>query len=188
MELLKPSTTNGNRTQEQSIAMSRVKIRTGNLLKASEQFITHQCNCLTHRSAHLSKQVFTAFPYADIYSIREKGQEDQLGTIEIRGNGEDQRYIINLLGQFYPGRTKYPNSKKDGLKAREDAFRSCLEHILEIEDMESIAFPFGVGCGAAGGDWSTYLAMIEDFADQTDAEVVIYKLPEKPKVPDMFAS
>ncbi len=168
--------------------MSRVKIRTGNLLKASEQYIAHQCNCVTRRSAHLSKQVFKRFPYADIYSEREEGQHDSLGTIEIRGNGEEERAVINMLGQFYPGRTKYPNSKKDGFKAREAAFRSCLEHILEIEDMESIAFPFGVACGAAGGDWPTYLTMIEDFADQTDAEVVIYKLPEKPKVPDLFAS
>lgn len=163
--------------------MSEVKIRTGNLLKASEQYIAHQCNCVTRRSAHLSKKIFTRFPHANIYSERQEGQHNSLGTIEIRGDGEE-RFVINMLGQYYPGRTKYPNSQKDGFKARENAFWKCLERILEIEDMKSIAFPFGIGCGAAGGNWPTYLTMIENFADHTNAEVVIYKLPEKP---DLFA-
>lgn len=165
--------------------MSNIKIKTGDLLKAEEEYIAHQCNCITRRSAHLSKQVFTAFPYADIYSERAEGQRDRLGTIVVRGNGDDERFVINMLAQYYPGRTKYPKSSKDGLEVREKAFQKCLKKILKL-DMESIAFPWGIGCGAAGGSWPKYMHMIEDFADLTDAEVVVYKLPSKKPVLDLF--
>jgi hypothetical protein len=45
-------------------------------------------------------------------------------------------------------------------------------------NLDSIAFPNGVGCGAAGGDWAIYLKMIEGFASRTSARVAIYKLED----------
>jgi hypothetical protein len=40
----------------------------------------------------------------------------------------------------------------------------------------SIAFPYLIGCGAAGGDWKLYLEQIERFAEEFDIKVRIYKL------------
>jgi len=39
-----------------------------------------------------------------------------------------------------------------------------------------VAFPFKIGCGAAGGDWTVYRAMIKAFAEKTGVKVRIYKL------------
>jgi len=73
-----------------------VEIIKGNLLDAKEKYLVHQCNCITNRAAHLVFDVFNRFPYADIYSGRTS--PDTLGSIVIRGNGNDQRYVVSILG------------------------------------------------------------------------------------------
>jgi len=55
-------------------------------------------------------------------------------------------------------------------------FKSCLDRMLEIPDLGSIAFPYKIGCGAAGGTWGAYQAMIEAFTAKTSANVVVYRM------------
>jgi O-acetyl-ADP-ribose deacetylase (regulator of RNase III) len=157
-----------------------IEIVAGDLFDATEKFLCHQCNCITKKAAHLSKDVFTKYPYADIYSGRIT--PNQPGTIEIYGNGQDQRYVVNLLGQYYPGTPKYPTSSKDGTLAREKYFHQCLLKLAKVPDLESVAFPFGIGCGAAGGTWEHYLGTLKNFEKYVkfkyNTKVVIYKLRE----------
>jgi O-acetyl-ADP-ribose deacetylase (regulator of RNase III) len=137
----------------------------GNLFDSDAQYIVHQCNCITWASAHLAGEVFRHYPWSDIYTQR-KGTDyrDTPGEIIIRGNGKDQRYVIAVLGQYYPGKPRYPNSKLDGAEARKGYFFSGLKKIIEIPGLKSIAFPWGIGCGAAGGDWNFYHELIKKFA------------------------
>lgn len=91
----------------------------------------------------------------------------------------EERYVINMLGQLFPGRPKFPDSPVDGYNARQKHFRKCLIAILEeIPDLKSIAFPWKIGCGAAGGDWDVYSEMIEGFSDYVDGDVYIYRRPQ----------
>lgn len=154
----------------------------GDLFESKEKYIVHQANCVTTRAAHLAYYMFKRFPYSDVYSCRE-GQaggrlEDAPGDIIIRGNGEDQRFVIALLGQYFPGLVRYPSSKKDGIKARQRYFHQGLWKIAQIPSLESVAFPYGIGCGAAGADWETYYKILENFAKHLDgrAEVYVYNL------------
>jgi len=153
---------------------------TGDLLESDAKYIVHQCNCVTWNAAHLAKTVFRRFPYADIYNPR-RGTErhDEPGTIIIRGDGEAERLVIAVLGQYYPGSPRYPNSAKDGSQARQRYFQSGLDKIAELPDLHSVAFPWGIGCGAAGGDWPTYHQMIDKLAAavQGRATVTIVQLP-----------
>ena len=150
----------------------------GNLLDATEKYIAHQCNVVSSFASGLAGSIFKKYPYSDIYLLR--NNFDIPGTIIIKGNGADQRYIINMLAQYYPGISRYPDSPKDGIKAREQYFHQCLNEISKIPDLESIAFPFKIGCGLAGGSWNIYLRMIENFAYQIEMEqsaiVSIYEL------------
>jgi len=150
----------------------------GDLLQAKEQYICHQCNCVTQRAAHLSAAVFKAFPHADIYSTRPKGQKDKPGTIVVKGGGE-QRLVINMLGQVWPGSPKYPEDRTDGFKAREEYFARCLMEIAKLQP-ESLAFPYGIGCGAAGGEWEHYHWMLSDFELQTNVDMCLYLIKGKP--------
>jgi len=83
-------------------------------------------------------------------------------VIKILGNGEDQRFIINMYSIFYPGSPKYPNSKLDGTIARQNNFYICLNKIAKINNLESIAFPYKICCDLAGGDWKYYYGVLKN--------------------------
>lgn len=145
----------------------------GDLFDAPETYLCHQCNCVTKGAAHLAAAVFKRFPYADIYSPRT--EPDEPGTIILRGNGEYERFVVNMLGQFYPGRSSVPTGY-DSYKIRRRYFRESLFKMTELEG--NFAFPWGIGCGAAGGDWGKYIEILKNFESYIKGNVVIYKLPE----------
>lgn len=154
-----------------------IEIISGNIFDSKEKYLCHQTNCITKRAAHLSKDVFIQYPYADIYSGRTIPSTP--GSIVIAGNGKDQRYVINMLGQYYPGSPKYTDSSLDGTLARQKYFYNCLLKIAQIPDLESIAFPWKIACGAAGGNWEYYLGVLNNFTkyvETKDIKVCIYKL------------
>jgi len=138
-----------------------IEIINGDLLESKEKYICHQANCISNSAAGLAKFLFKKYPYSDVYSNR--SVPDQVGTINIKGNGNEQRYVINMFAQYYPGPPKYKDSLKDGIVAREKFFSECLTQIFYVPNLESIAFPFGIGCGLAGGNWDNYLKMLESF-------------------------
>jgi len=149
-----------------------IKVITDDLLTTDIQYIAHQCNCVSKKSAHLSRDIFEEFSYADVYTGRTV--PDTLGTVKVRGNGKEERYVINMFGQYYPGTVRYPKSPKDNYQARERAFKSCLEDIEKIPGSTEIAFPYKIGCGAAGGDWVIYKKMLEDFAERVYPFIDVY--------------
>ena len=154
-----------------------IEIIAGSIIDSKDKYIVHQCNCLTQHSAGTAKAIFDAFPYSNTYAART--EPDVMGTIKILGNGKDQRYVINMFAQYYPGKTKYPNSAKDGVAVRENYFHKCLLRVAKIKDLESVAVPWRVGCGIGGGAWDHYLGTITNFAnyveEQQGAKVVIYR-------------
>lgn len=148
------------------------------ILESDAQYIVHQLNCVTNTSAGLARAIFSRFPYADVYSHRKYPHsptvEEQMGNIIIRGDGRDDRYVIGIYGQYYPGKPKFHNSVRDGYKARENAFANGLLRIAEIEGISSVSFPSKIGCTLAGGDWDKYERMIIEWSEQHDIDVSIY--------------
>ena len=158
-----------------------VKVVIGNLFDSDAQYICHQCNCLTKKGKYIAKDIFDKFKYANVYETREechwKDARDRPGTITVCGNGKDERYVINMFGQYFPGIPRFPNSTVDGYEKRKEYFKQCLQAIAD-EDIDSIAFPWKIGCGAAGGGWDEYLKMIGVLADSIDGEVFICRLED----------
>lgn len=167
-----------------------LKVIDGNLFDTKAKYLVHQANCCSTRAAHLAYDVFKRYPYADVYSPRADDilknsildpeaaySKDQPGNIIIRGNGKDQRYVIALLGQYYPGRSRYKDSELDGLKARQSYFHQGLWKIAQIDELDSVALPWTIGCGAAAGDWNVYYKIIKNFAEYVSdkADVFIYR-------------
>jgi hypothetical protein len=145
-----------------------LEIVEGSLLDADTDFICHQCNCVTTHGKGLSKAVFDAFPEANIYEerSRENGVHDAPGHVIVKDN------VINMLAQYYPGRARYRNDTKQD---RINWFSQCLQAMSEEYGSDySYGFPYKIGCGLAGGDWTTYYEMIEEFAK--DKNVKIYRL------------
>lgn len=154
-----------------------INIVQGDLLDAKEKYIVHQCNCISQKSAHLAAAVFGRYPYADVYTGRVAPNNP--GTILIKGDGKSQRYVINIFGQYYPGSPKFTNSSLDGSKIREKYFHQCLLELVKVQDLESVAFPYRIGCGAAGGNWKYYLGTLHNFSEFVKSEVFLYCLTEQ---------
>jgi hypothetical protein len=78
-----------------------------------------------------------------------------------------------MYAEYYPGISKYNNDTK---QHRITWFQECLNQISQINNIASIAMPYNIGCGAAGGDWDVYFQMINNFANNYQIHVTLYKL------------
>src|ERR1700679_1133705 len=114
-----------------------IDIVTGDFFFSKEKYICHQCNCVTSTAAHLAKDVFEKYPYANVYGARQEPSKP--GEIIIRGDGQSERYVVALLGQYYPGKPKYPHSNLDGTAIREKYFHRALIRLAKIPNLESVA-------------------------------------------------
>lgn len=147
-----------------------VKIIEGNILNATEDIIGHQVNCSGVFGAGLAKQIRNKYPFAyEAYMYRYKEAVDKrelLGTIKQADVG-DGKTIAHIFSQYGYGRygvhTDY-NSLERGLQ------------LLEIKARnfgESVALPYGIGCGLAGGDWNIVYPIIERVFE--DYDVTLYR-------------
>ena len=153
------------------MSTGNLKIVEGDLTEAKEKYIAHQCNCQSNNAKGIAKTIFDKFPFSNIYSEREKYGANEPGKIIICGNGKNERYVINMMGQISPGKPKFPET----FDKRIDFFKQCLDEIAKIKNLTSIAFPYNIGCGLAKGNWPIYQKMLEEFASFVKVPVVLYK-------------
>lgn len=130
------------------------------ILNFDVQYIAHQTNCVSDYALGLAKLIFKKYPYADDYRNRPyENYMYELGSINIH-IGEQN--VINMFAQIYPGKPCSPKT----VDVRQTAFKECLTKISKIPDLKSIAFPYRIGCGLAGGDWQLYEQMLNSFAEE----------------------
>ena len=167
---------------------SNLIYKSGDVLKATEQYIVHQCNCVTTTSAGLANAIAKQFPYADPYSHRRPDPnrasrcvpEDAAkpGTIQVWRPPQDMDgpSFIGLYAQIEV--TKSRKMEGDTKQDREEYFRKCMDLIAErMKDVKSLALPWQIGCGLARGDWNVYQGIIKEWAEKhPDITIAIYKL------------
>lgn len=82
------------------------------------------------------------------------------------------------MAQFDKGKPK--NNGFDSSSQREEWFHQCMLSIIKLEGVKSIAFPYQIGCGLAGGNWENYYKMITKFTENNpQIQFVMYKYVEK---------
>lgn len=140
----------------------------GDILNCDIQYICHQCNCVTNKAKGLANDIFNKYPWADVYYNRKI--RDKPGSIYVKGDGKEKRLVINLFGQFYPGSAKYSSDSKE---MRELWFKKGLDEIAKIKGIDSIAFPYLIGCGMAGGKWEIYKGFLDEFA-KNNPKIKVY--------------
>lgn len=121
-------------------------IRSGNLLKASEEVIVQQCNCLAVRPYGLSKSIADTFEHGDHYGCRRgidrknlsvKEDRDEPGTTVII---EGKPHIACIMGQWQMGKINSSyyrgeesiNEYKDTRKNREKWFKYGLSALGQL--------------------------------------------------------
>ena len=140
----------------------------GNLLSAKEKVIAHQVNCFG-AAAVLAGAIFRKWPTAEKdyqQLIKRVPPKALLGMAQFTGEQRDRnRHVIcNLFGQYEPGPAYNPQRLEQALE--------MLGNTARIMGW-SVALPYKISCGIAGGDWDEVLAIIEQTMDGVDC--VIYQ-------------
>jgi len=161
-----------------------IKIIEGNILNATEDIICHQVNCRGKMGSGLAKQIRNKYPnvyesYVKLVNWQKeeynKGlakNKSLLGNIQFV-DCSDGKVIANLFGQEGYGRDKQYTDYT--------ALRKSLESLYETVTCDyntlygkSIAIPYNLGCGLAGGNWNIVYEMIKQIF--YNYEITIYKL------------
>lgn len=145
-----------------------IKIVDGDILQAKENIIAHQTNCLGVMGSGLAKQIRAKYPnvFEQYRKFFINNKFTALGQCQIV-KAEDDKYIANLFGQYNYGRDK----QYTDYKALEEALFSL--KVSAKDHNKSVAIPFAIGCGLAGGSWDIVYKIIENVFD--DYDVTLYK-------------
>ena len=142
----------------------------GDIVKGDYLIFCHQVNCQGVMGSGVAKQIRSKYP--EVYREFKQIKEPILGFI-LPVFTKDGRICINMFAQ--------DGYVKDKRYTDYDAFKECLEHIsffmnIRSKNKPSIAFPYGIGCGLAGGDWYIILGMLKDFSEKIKQDVIIVSL------------
>ena len=153
--------------------MHDLSVIEGNIMDSKADVIGQQCNCVTMGKAKgLAAQIFARFPYADVYKDRTEHNRAVAGTWSLHGNGKEERYVLNIYGQYYPGESKYNSDSED---LRLGWFQKALTSFLKAHPNRTLALPHGIGCGMAGGSWGLYERAIKEASASTGADILLYQ-------------
>ncbi|KXJ33638.1 hypothetical protein AX282_09420 [Bacillus spizizenii] len=156
-----------------------IKIVKGNILDASEDIIVQQVNCKGVMGAGLAKAILNKYPNVkkEYQSFRNfnlnKGltDKDLLGLVNyVRVS--DVKVVANIFGQVNIKKNRFDNT----MYTKTDALTRGLKEVKELSKQlnKSVAIPYGIGCGLAGGDWNIISELIDSIF--SDYNVTIYKL------------
>ncbi|WP_297419058.1 macro domain-containing protein [Clostridium sp.] len=155
-----------------------INIIEGNILNAKEDIICQQVNCQGVMGAGLAKQIKNKYPkvyenYRHICQDYKNNKKSLLGQVIFGIQTNDNKIIANLCGQDKYGRDKQYTNYSALRKSLNEIYNS-VTNVNSTLKGKSIAIPYGIGCGLAGGNWDVVYKMIEDIFK--DYDVTIYKL------------
>jgi len=175
--------------------------KSGDLLEADEAVIVQQLNCLCVKPHGLSAAITKKFPYADVYGGRKAQGFRNLAitkdqgipgeivlsfpwlTLEDDDKTKKPPIVVGLYGQYDYGKPGYSarrsTMEQDNYVLRELWFNKALKELREwliANGVKSVAFPYGIGCGLAGGNWTRYVQLLKQFAEGAPYKVVIYRM------------
>lgn len=157
----------------------------GDIFTSAADAILHQVNCQGVMGAGLAKQIKEKFPVVFKY-YKALCDDDKrmrartcstksylLGRAQVCykedylvGQVEDNQVIVNLFAQDKYGR--------DGRCYTDyEALKKCLEYVNERFWGKTVAIPYLMGCGLAGGDWNVVSKIIENTL--VDCNVILYE-------------
>lgn len=124
------------------------------------EYMVHQTNCESKRAAGIASDIFKMYPDANTYKA---------SAVRVPGTISVHHPVINLYGQQKPGKARSAAKRKERL----EWFRSGLDAIAEIDDIETLYIPYNIGSGMAGGVWPAYLKAITDWSNGPGEDIVV---------------
>lgn len=144
--------------------------------------MVHCANLHNVMGGGIAKLVRSKFPEA--YEADGKVINPKLGSFSFASVCVCQEFninveIFNLYGQFGIGNDGHPMNRNVRYDAIHDGVWRICEHITDAfkEEKYKLAFPYGMGCGLAGGDWRIVSSILESVESNfPNIEFQIYKL------------
>lgn len=148
-----------------------IKIVQGDILQSDKDIIGHQVNCLGVMGAGLAKQIKakyseTFLEYKKICDDHKENREELMGHVYMAHNS-DGKIIANIFSQLDVGRTE----RKTDYKKLKIGLKKVCEYAKE--NNLSVALPYKIGCGLAGGNWNIVYKIIDSVFE--DYEVTLYE-------------
>lgn len=135
-----------------------LEIIRGDLLSSDANAICHQVNCRNAMGAGIAAAISEKWPIVkERYKKAFENLKDWhslLGKIQTVKIGQN-RYVVNIFGQDDYGH--------DGVYTDYSALNRAFKQLNKRFAGQTVAFPYGFGCGLAGGEW-------------TDVEMLMVKL------------
>lgn len=136
----------------------------GDVLKAPQNIIVHQVNCMGVMGGGVASQVKQKYP--DVFSsyfqlvAQNRGHEHKLlGKSQLLYIGSN-KYIANLFGQYTYGLEKRQTNYEAFYRALEELKEQTICQATGDKPNLSFAFPFLIGSDRGGADWNVIDAMI----------------------------
>lgn len=165
---------------------NNIKVIEGNVLNQSVDVIAHQVNCKGVMGAGLALQIRTLYPgvYKKYQEMCAKyNSQELLGKVQgisvpvVRTHIIDgkvdvfttQKHFANLFAQEFYGRDKRYTDYK--------ALGKCLTSLRDrmiVKGFKTLALPYGIGCGLAGGDWKIVYEIIRDVFTPVSDKITVY--------------
>lgn len=147
-----------------------------------DYYLVQQENCAKSTPKGLSAAISKKYPYGCVLHL--PPSQRLPGEIMVRtpGTGGPQGpapvgpVVVNFLAQRFPG--KPGSAISDNYSYRLQYFQFCLDKLgaLNLDSSKNVVFPEKIGCGLAGGNWSTYCGMITKWAATQKCHVWIVKM------------
>lgn len=153
-------------------------ILSGDLLQSDCNIIAHQCNCFAKMGAGIALQIKKLYPEA--YEVDQQfsvpvGSKERLGKVSWTLVDHETKVVFNLYGQY-----KYERRQQ---QTDYGALEHALHEMFQVIDKElqdwskiKIGMPYLIGCGLAGGDWTTVEKILLKISDQYVHDIYLYQL------------
>ena len=162
----------------------------GDLLD-QQGYLVQQCNCVTVKAHGLSQSFIDRFgKKADLYGKRSKSSENTSAEPSVPGTYQivplnDNAIMVGVFGQWLPGKPGKWNRAYNNLPDTPDTYNDRLRYFKKALDKFAneltcddtpVYFPYKIGCGLAGGDWTKYEEAINEFASKYYGKTYIVRL------------
>ena len=147
-------------------------LENSNILDVKSGIICHQTNCIGVMGGGIALSIRQKWPqvYEQYYKYCKSIEDSRmiLGDVQTIVLTTDL-FVANCFGQHFPGA---------GVMTNYNAWDKILPK-LENESRyfcdSPIHFPWKIGCGLAGGDWSIMQAKIESFFKDSSIQIYFHK-------------
>ena len=161
-----------------------INIVNGNIFDTYCNIICHQVNCQGIMGHGIAKQVKEKYKgvfneykrYCDAHADNRETMLGEALIVDVDYGAavldwlvnKERKYIANIFGQLTYG---------TGLRTNYKALVLGLEVVASFakEHNLSVAIPYKIGCGLAGGDWNKVNILIEGVFAGTGIEVLMYR-------------